>query len=293
MGRELQACRFLVLVLCLGFVFVLSTIQARTLHAPNHHHHHNAMMKPMSPSQAKTSHYFDERWWRRKAGVVDKRWCEDEVVSERWCEMGLLASGDARWGCRRALVPTSSAVNSANSWNPVKVKVQNRWGLDEVGEAQNKVHREASSAGRTEQPSDRRKARKCHICSDSVVVVTLFLSLALALPLSSASGQAQAQSRTRTPTLIGIGSGSINDSLFGWVAGPWVVGRPRQWQMKELNYRLVVVRVESACWYLIAWDKMGCGEFGFISVGMVVVGLGLGLPAWVWGLWVVAVVEEA
>jgi hypothetical protein len=110
-------------------------------------------------------------WWRRKAGVVDKRWCEDEVVSERWCEMGLLVSGDARWGCRRAvvqawgcrravvqawgciwlflfvpytgsfrgsrtissllakttkfsllsLVPTSSAVNSANSWNLVKV----------------------------------------------------------------------------------------------------------------------------------------------------------------------------
>jgi hypothetical protein len=58
MGRELQACRFLVLVLCLGFVFVLSTIQARTLHAPNHHHHHHAMMK--HPSQAKTGHYFDE-----------------------------------------------------------------------------------------------------------------------------------------------------------------------------------------------------------------------------------------
>ncbi len=70
---------------------------------------------------------------------------------------------------------------------------------------------------------------------------TLFLSLALALPLLSASGQAQAQSRTRTPTLIGIiSSGSVNDSLSGWIAGPWVVGRPRQRQMKELN-RLVVV----------------------------------------------------
>ena len=33
-------------------------------------------------------------------------------------------------------------------------------------------------------------------------------------------------------------------------------------------------------------DKIGCGGFGFASVGMVVVGLGL--PAWVWGLWVVA-----
>ncbi len=28
---------------------------------------------------------------------------------------------------------------------------------------------------------------------------------------------------------------------------------------------------------------MGCGGFGFAGVGMVVVGLGL--PAWVWGLW--------
>ena len=33
-------------------------------------------------------------------------------------------------------------------------------------------------------------------------------------------------------------------------------------------------------------DKMGCGRFGFAGVGMVVVGLGL--PAWVWGLWAVA-----
>ena len=33
-------------------------------------------------------------------------------------------------------------------------------------------------------------------------------------------------------------------------------------------------------------DKMGCGAFGFADVGMVVVGLGL--PAWVWGLWAVA-----
>ena len=31
---------------------------------------------------------------------------------------------------------------------------------------------------------------------------------------------------------------------------------------------------------------MGCDGFGFASVGMVVVGLGL--SAWVWGLWVVA-----
>ena len=30
---------------------------------------------------------------------------------------------------------------------------------------------------------------------------------------------------------------------------------------------------------------MGCGGFGFANVGMVVVGLGL--PVWVWGLWVV------
>uniref|UniRef100_A0A2N9GK46 Uncharacterized protein n=1 Tax=Fagus sylvatica TaxID=28930 RepID=A0A2N9GK46_FAGSY len=90
----------------------------------------------------------------------DERWCE-MGFGEWWCEMGF----------RQALVPTSSAVNSANSWNPVKVKVQNRWGLDEVGEAQNKVHREASSAGRTGRPSDRRRARKCHVCSDSVVVV--------------------------------------------------------------------------------------------------------------------------
>ena len=32
---------------------------------------------------------------------------------------------------------------------------------------------------------------------------------------------------------------------------------------------------------------MGCGGFGFVGVGMVVVGLGL--LASVWGLWVVAV----
>ena len=30
---------------------------------------------------------------------------------------------------------------------------------------------------------------------------------------------------------------------------------------------------------------MDCGGFGFANVGMVVVGLGL--PAWVWGLWAV------
>ena len=94
--------------------------------------------------------------------------------------MRLLASGGARWGCRRALVPTSSVVNSANSWNLVKVKVWNCWGLDEVGEAQNKVHREASSAGRTGRPSDRRRARKCHVCSDSVVVVVRLRSSLLA-----------------------------------------------------------------------------------------------------------------
>jgi hypothetical protein len=34
-------------------------------------------------------------------------------------------------------------------------------------------------------------------------------------------------------------------------------------------------------------DKMGCGGFGFAGVGIVVVGLGL--PAWVWGLWAIAV----
>ena len=49
-------------------------------------------------------------------------------------------------------------------------------------------------------------------------------------------------------------------------------------------------------WFLspfsaVVADKMGCGGFGFAGVGMVVVGLGL--SAWVWGLWVVAVVEEA
>jgi hypothetical protein len=59
-----------------------------------------------------------------------------------------------------------------------------------------------------------------------------------------------------------------------------------------------VVAMGFSGWFLspflaVVADKMGCGEFGFISVGMVVVGLGLGLPAWVWGLWVVAVVEEA
>ena len=49
-------------------------------------------------------------------------------------------------------------------------------------------------------------------------------------------------------------------------------------------------------WFLspfsaVVADKMGCGWFGFTGVGMVVVSLGL--PAWVWGLWVVVVVEEA
>ena len=55
MARELQVCRYIVLVLFLGFVMVFSTIQARTLNAPNYNH---AMMKPMSPSQAKQGHYF-------------------------------------------------------------------------------------------------------------------------------------------------------------------------------------------------------------------------------------------
>jgi hypothetical protein len=32
---------------------------------------------------------------------------------------------------------------------------------------------------------------------------------------------------------------------------------------------------------------MGCGGFGFAGVGMVVVGLGL--LAWVWGLWVAVI----
>ena len=49
-------------------------------------------------------------------------------------------------------------------------------------------------------------------------------------------------------------------------------------------------------WFLslfsaVVADKMGCGGFGFTSVDMVVVGLGL--LACLWGLWVVAVVEEA
>ena len=44
-------------------------------------------------------------------------------------------------------------------------------------------------------------------------------------------------------------------------------------------------------WFLspfsaVVADKMGCVGFGFTGVGMVVVGLGL--PAWVWGLWAVA-----
>ena len=57
MAGKLQSCRFVVLVLFLGFVMVFSTIQARTLHASNYNH---AMMKPMSPSQAKQGHYFVE-----------------------------------------------------------------------------------------------------------------------------------------------------------------------------------------------------------------------------------------
>ena len=57
MAGKLQSCRFVVLVLFLGFVMVFSTIKARTLHAPNYNH---AMIKPMSPSQAKQGHYFVE-----------------------------------------------------------------------------------------------------------------------------------------------------------------------------------------------------------------------------------------
>jgi len=57
MAGKLQSCRCVVLVLFLGFVMVFSTIQARTLHAPNYNH---AMTKPMSPSQAKQGHYFVE-----------------------------------------------------------------------------------------------------------------------------------------------------------------------------------------------------------------------------------------
>ena len=60
MARELQACRFIVLVLFLGFALVFSTIQARDLHTPNHQLHHHAMMKPLSPSQAGNGHYFVE-----------------------------------------------------------------------------------------------------------------------------------------------------------------------------------------------------------------------------------------
>ena len=75
MARELQACRFIVLVLFLGFVMVFSTIQARTLHAPNHHHHHRAMTKPMSPSQfARMDHYFAEvlnLWGHKQSGPSD------------------------------------------------------------------------------------------------------------------------------------------------------------------------------------------------------------------------------
>ena len=57
MAGKLQSCRFVFLVLFLGFVMVFSTTQARTLNAPNYN---PAMMKPMSPSQAKQGHYFVE-----------------------------------------------------------------------------------------------------------------------------------------------------------------------------------------------------------------------------------------
>ena len=49
--------------------------------------------------------YARQRWWRRRAGVVDKRWCEDEVVSERWCEMGLSTSGGASMGLSMSADP--------------------------------------------------------------------------------------------------------------------------------------------------------------------------------------------
>jgi hypothetical protein len=44
MAIELQACRFLVLVILVGFFLPSSTIQARTLHTQTHDHH--AIMKP-------------------------------------------------------------------------------------------------------------------------------------------------------------------------------------------------------------------------------------------------------
>ena len=74
MARELKACRFLVLFLFIGFVLVFSTIQARNLHTPNHHHHHHARMKPVSPSQAGTDHYFVEvlnLWGIKTSGPSD------------------------------------------------------------------------------------------------------------------------------------------------------------------------------------------------------------------------------
>jgi hypothetical protein len=57
-----------------------------------------------------------------------------------------------------------------------------------------------------------------------------------------------------------------------------------------------VVAMGFGGWFLspfsvVVADKMSCGGFGFTGVDMVVVGLGL--LACVWGLWVVAVVEEA
>jgi hypothetical protein len=114
---------------------------------------------------------------------------------------------------------------------------------------------------------------------------TLFLSLALALPLSSAS--AQAQSRTCTPTLIGSAQAQSMALSPSWVAGPWVVGRPRQWQTKELN-RLVVVRVESACWYLVAWDLClgGCHGIRWL-VSLPLLGRGCRQNGlwWVWIYW--------
>jgi hypothetical protein len=82
-----------------------------------------------------------------------------------------------------------------------------------------------------------------------LLLFSFLFSLCLPLTLSALLSQIPhsiflSLTRTRTPTL--------NGSLSSWVVGPWVVRRPCQRQTKELN-RLVVVRVESAIWYLFAW----------------------------------------
>ena len=74
-----KLCRFIVLVFFLGFVMVFSTIQARTLHAPNHHHHHvpcndeTNESKPISRDGSLfcwssrplgTQAFRSKRWWR-------------------------------------------------------------------------------------------------------------------------------------------------------------------------------------------------------------------------------------